>query len=64
MSVERRVNPSGKAVWRVRWREGGRAHSRVFPSQHEAEAFQVDNRRRMRQGVHGPVEASGETLES
>ena len=64
MSVERRVNPSGKTVWRVRWREGGRAHSRVFPTLYEAEGFQVDNRRRMRQGVHGPVDASDETLKS
>ena len=61
MSVER-VERAGSAVWRVRWREGGRQRSKVLGRKRDAEAFEAEVRRRQRLGGFD-FEASAETLD-
>lgn len=61
MSVER-VERQGGAVWRVRWREGGRDRSKVIGRKRDAEAFEAEVRRGQRLGGFD-FEASTETLD-
>jgi hypothetical protein len=50
LSVHRRVHPSGKVAWRVRWRQGGVLRSRDFDRKRDADAFETEVRRRARLG--------------
>ena len=61
MSVER-VERQGGAVWRVRWREGGRNRSKVLGRKRDAEAFDAEARWRRRTGELTTLEAGRETL--
>jgi integrase len=61
MSIEKVSRESG-TVWRVRWREGSRARSRVIGRKADAIAFDAEVRRRQRLGEIG-FEATAETLD-
>ena len=62
MSVER-VERKGKAVWRVRWRDGqGRARSKVIGRKRDAEAFDAEVVRRKRTGDLDLLTGGKETL--
>lgn len=62
MSVEKRLLRNGRASWRVRWREGGRNRARAFAYKRDADAFDVEIRRRERLGELGMLDAGRETL--
>jgi integrase len=64
VSIERFTNPSGQAVWRVRWREAGRNRSKVLGRKADAMAFDAEIRRRKRTGELGLLEASRQTLDA
>lgn len=51
MSVHRETLPSGRRVYRVRWRDGDRNRSRSFDRRADAEKFDADERRRQRMGA-------------
>jgi hypothetical protein len=57
VSIHKRVHPSGKVGWRVRWREGGVQRSRDFTRKRDAEAFDLEVRRRAQVGDLGMLEA-------
>ena len=57
MSIHRRVHPSGKVAWRVRWRDGSVQRSRDFARKKDADAFDVEVRRRAQVGDLGMLEA-------
>ena len=63
MSVERRVNPNGDVVWRVRWREGNRNRAKVLGRRSDAVAFDAEVRRRARAGELGMLDAGRERLD-
>lgn len=48
MSIRRRDDRDGQ--WQVRWREGGRQRSRMFERKGDAEAFDLDIKRRQQLG--------------
>ncbi|MGH3041153.1 MAG: tyrosine-type recombinase/integrase [Gaiellaceae bacterium] len=62
MSVHRRVHPSGKVAWRVRWREGSVQRSHDFARKSDADAFDVDVRRRAQLGDLEMLEAGKQKL--
>lgn len=62
MSVHRRVHASGKVSWRVRWRESGVQKSRDFDRKRDADAFDVEVRRRSQIGDLGMLEAGKQKL--
>ena len=63
MSVERRVNPNGAVVWRVRWREGNHNRAKVLGRKSDAVAFDAEVRRRARAGELGMLDAGRERLD-
>jgi integrase len=63
VSVERRVNPNGDVVWRVRWREGNRNRAKVLGRKADAFAFDAEVRRRARAGELGTLDAGRERLD-
>jgi hypothetical protein len=63
MSVHRETLPSGRRVYRVRWRDGDRNRSRSFERRADAEQFDADERRRQRMGAHAPAEPSRDRLD-
>jgi integrase len=62
MSVHRRVHPSGKVAWRVRWRDGSVQRSRDFARKSEADAFDLEVRRRAQAGELGILEEGKQKL--
>ena len=64
MSVHRETLPSGRRVYRVRWRDGDRNRSRSFDRRADAERFDADERRRQRMGAHAPAEPSRDRLDA
>ena len=64
MSVHRETLPSGRRVYRVRWRDGDRNRARSFDRRADAEDFDAAERRRQRMGAHGPAEPSRERLDA
>jgi integrase len=62
MSVHRRVHPSGKVTWRVRWRDSGRQRSRDFDRKSDADAFDREVRRRAQLGGLELLDAGKQTL--
>ena len=66
MSVQRIARVDGSVVWKVRWREGGRAsreRSRTFGRRADAVAFDDELRRRRRLGELVSMAGSQETLD-
>ncbi len=63
MSVHRRVHPSGKVAWRVRWREGGVLKSRDFARKRDADAFETEVRHRAQLGDLEMLEAGKQHLD-
>lgn len=63
MSVHREILPSGRRVYRVRWRDGDRNRSRSFDRRADAEQFDAEERRRQRMGAHAPAEPSRDRLD-
>ena len=66
MSVQRIARADGSVVWKVRWREGGRAsqeRSRTFGRRADAVAFDDELRRRRRLGELVSVAGSQGTLD-
>ena len=61
MSIHKKVLPSGKVTWEVRWRDGGQ-RSRNFARKRDAEAFDSDIRRRRRLGDLELLDSGRETL--
>jgi len=58
-----RKNPRRPGTYEVRWREGGRRLSRTFDRKGDAQAFDLDVRRRKQPGALGPsVIQSRQTL--
>jgi integrase len=62
VSIHRRVHPSGKVAWRVRWRDGSVQRSRDFARKKDADAFNVEVRRRAQVGDLGMLEAGKQKL--
>jgi integrase len=62
VSVHKRVHPSGKVGWRVRWREGSVQRSRDFARKGDAEAFDLNVRRLAQTGDLGMLEAGKQKL--
>jgi integrase len=62
VSIHKRVHPSGKVAWRVRWREGSVQRSRDFARKSDAEAFDLEVRRRAQVGDLGMLEAGKQKL--
>jgi integrase len=62
MSVEKRKLDSGRVVWRVRYREGGRNKAKVLGRKRDAEAFDAEIRRRKRTGEISTLDAGRQTL--
>ena len=62
MSVRGIRRENGKVVWEVRWRDGGRNRSRVFDRKRDAQAFDLEVRRRRQLGELDLVDAGCETL--
>lgn len=62
MSVERVERKDGTAVWRVRWRQGGRNRSKVLGRKRDAEAFDAELVRRKRTGELAQLDAGKEPL--
>jgi integrase len=62
VSIHKRVHPSGKVAWRVRWREGSVQRSRDFTRKADAEAFDVEVRRRAQVGELEMLEAGKQKL--
>ena len=64
MSVERIERKSGEIVWRVRWRDArGRNRSRVLGRKRDADAFDIEIKRRRRTGNLAALDAGRETLD-
>lgn len=63
MSVEKVTRKSGAEVWRVRWREGGRARSRVYSTYRDADLADAEIVRRKRLGTLAELDAGRETLD-
>jgi len=63
LSVHRRVHPSGKVAWRVRWREGRVLKSRDFDRKRDADAFEIVVRRSAQLGDLGMLEAGKQHLD-
>jgi integrase len=63
VSVHRRVHPSGKISWRVRWREGGVLKSRDFDRKRDADAFEIEVRRLARLGELEMLDAGKQRLD-
>lgn len=61
MSVQKRLR-DGRKRWVVRWREGGQHRARVFIRKEDADAFDLEQRRRGQLGAHTPAAASPELL--
>jgi integrase len=62
VSVHKRVHPSGKVAWRVRWREGGVQRSRDFTRKADADAFDLKVRHLAQTGELGMLEAGKQQL--
>jgi integrase len=62
VSVHKRVHPSGKVAWRVRWREGGLQRSRDFTRKGDADAFDLKVRHLAQTGELGMLEAGKQKL--
>lgn len=62
MSVQRRTTEGGQVSWRVRWRDGGRMHSRTFARKRDADSFDAELKRRARLGDLDLLDAGRETL--
>lgn len=66
MSIHKRPErpgPDGRPQWEVKWREGGRQRARLFARQKDAEAFELDVKRRKQLGpLAGTVMISRVTL--
>lgn len=61
MSIRKREDRDGQ--WQVRWREGGKQRSRMFEKKGDAEAFELDTRRRQQLGpLAAAVLVSRQTL--
>jgi integrase len=63
VSVHRRVHRSGKVAWRVRWRDGGVLRSRDFDRKRDADAFDIEVRRRARLGELEMLDAGRQRLD-
>ena len=61
MGIQKRQRSSGTR-WVVRWREGGRQHSRTFFRRSDAELFDGEVKRRLSLGAFAPPEPSRQTL--
>lgn len=62
MSIHPRTNASGR-TWQVKWREGGRQHSRTFRDARSAQRFERENTDRLEMGAHGPALPSRDLLD-
>jgi integrase len=62
VSIERVERKDGVAVWRVRWRQGGRNRSKVLGRKRDAEAFDAEITRRRRTGELAQLDAGKELL--
>jgi integrase len=62
MSVHKRVHPSGKMAWRVRWREAGVQRSRDFARKGDADAFDLKVRHLAQTGELRMLEAGKQKL--
>ncbi|HEX7297937.1 MAG TPA: N-terminal phage integrase SAM-like domain-containing protein [Solirubrobacteraceae bacterium] len=62
MSIERVQRKDGTAVWRVRWRQGGRNRSKVLGRTSDAEAFDAELVRRKGAGELAQLDAGKEPL--
>ena len=62
MSVHKRVHPSGRVAWRVRWREGGVQRSRDFTRKGDADAFDLKVRHLAQTAELGMLEAGKQKL--
>jgi hypothetical protein len=62
VSVHPRVNPRGTVAWRFRWRDGAVQRSRDFDRKHDADAFDVEARRRAQLGDPGMLEEGKQKL--
>ena len=63
MSVHRRVHPSGRVAWRVRWRDGGVLKSRDFDRKRDADAFETEVRRQAQLGDLQMLDAGKQHLD-
>jgi hypothetical protein len=64
VSLEQLKRKNGEILWRVRWRDArGRNRSRVLGRKRDAEAFDVEIKRRKRTGYLEVLDAGRETLD-
>ena len=61
MSIEKRTGTK-KPRWRVRWREGGKHHSRTFSTRKDAVEFEASVNRRAELGAHAPGPVSTDQI--
>ncbi len=64
--IEKRTLKTGRKIYRVRWRPGGRGstfHSRVFDRREDAERFETELRRRKQLGDLAYLERGKQTLD-
>ena len=64
--IEKRTLKTGRKIYRVRWRPGGRGstfHSRVFDRREDAERFETEVRRRKQLGDLAYLERGKQTLD-
>jgi hypothetical protein len=64
MRPPRRLDRKHGQVWEVRWREGGRHRSRVFPYKQDAELFKLELWRSKRLGSLADLVVADQTLAS
>lgn len=62
MSVEKRRLRSGKTIYNVRWRDGGRNRARHFDRLRDANAWDAEVRRRKRLGELGLLDSGKQTV--
>lgn len=64
-SIRKRILPSGKTVWLASYTDGGGARRfKQFPTRKEADAFLVQARNQVAQGVHTPDSVSPTVAEA
>jgi integrase len=63
VDIEKRYTKTGKPVWRVRWRHGGRRESRTFDRLSDAQNFAADIRLRGQRGLLDKLDSGQVTLD-
>ena len=62
MEIQRRILKSGRARWRVRWRQGDRYRSQTFDRKGDAVTFAAEIRRRQQLGTLASMDSGRVTL--